>query len=72
VPSALQVRKYQYTACQRGKSCGRARHWQPVQATYTKALTISRRSYLAGRPPGLGAGMKRWTWAQCRSLRSLG
>ena len=32
VPSLFQVRKYQYTAVQGGKSCGRARHWQPVRA----------------------------------------
>ena len=72
MPSFFQMRKYQYTLSQGGKSCGKARHWQPVRLTYSKALTISRRSYLAGRPPGLGAGMKRWTWAHSDRLRSLG
>ena len=72
VPSAFQQRKYQYTMVQGGRSCGNARHWQPVRLTYSRALTISRRSYLAGRPPGLGAGMKRWTWAHSAWVRSLG
>jgi hypothetical protein len=51
-----------------GKSCGSARHWQPVRAMYRRAATISWRSYLAGRTPGFGAGIKRPTWDHCRSL----
>jgi site-specific DNA recombinase len=72
VPSSFQVRKYQYTASQGGKSCGKARHWQPVRSMYKRALTISRRSYLAGRPPDLGAGMKRSICDHSRVVRSLG
>ena len=34
--------------------------------------TISRRSYFAGRPPALGAGMNRETWAHWGPVRSLG
>ena len=49
-----------------------ARHWQPVRTTYSRALTISRRWYVAGRPPGLGAGMKRETWAHWGPVRSVG
>jgi len=63
VPSFFQSMKYQYTARHGGRSCGMARHWQPVRATYSKASVISRRSYSAGCPPVLGAGMKRETWA---------
>ena len=72
VPSFFQIRKYQYTVAQGGKSCGRARHWLPVRATYSRALTISRRECLAGRPPVLGAGMTRSTWAHSAWARSLG
>jgi hypothetical protein len=72
VPSFFQRRKYQYTMAHGGRSWGSARHWQPVLEMYSKALTISRRSYLAGRPPGSGAGMNRQTWAYSAWVRSLG
>ena len=62
----FQMRKYQYTVAQCGRSCGRARHWHPVRATYSSALRTSRRSCLAGRPPVLGAGMMRSTWPTLR------
>ena len=57
---------------QGGKSWGNARHWQPVRSMYSRATTISRRSYLAGRPPFLGAGMKRQTWDHSRSAQVTG
>jgi site-specific DNA recombinase len=72
IPSFFQCMKYQYVIRQGGRSWGMARHWQPVRTTYSRALTISRRSYLAGRPPGLGAGMNRETWAHSGPVRSVG
>src|SRR5690348_3280720 len=72
VPSFFQHRKYQYTMVHGGRSWGIARHWQPVRLTYSRPLTISRRSYFAGRPPALGAGMNRETWAHWGLVRSLG
>jgi hypothetical protein len=71
VLSFVQTRKYHWTVPQWGKSCGRARHWQPVRATYSRALTNSLWSCLAGRPPGLGGGTKRSTWAHSGLVRSL-
>lgn len=38
------------------RSSGNVRHRQPVRTTYRSVLTISRPSYSAGRPPGLGPG----------------
>src|SRR4051794_10913346 len=72
VPSLVQTRKYHWTVPHGGKSWGKARHWQPVRATYRSASTISLRSCLAGRPPGLGGGTKRSTWAHSDFVRSLG
>jgi hypothetical protein len=72
VPSFFQVRKYQYTVPQGGTSCGNALHWQPGRATYSRALTISRRSCLAGRPLDFGAGTNRSTWVHSGLVRSLG
>ena len=72
VPPFFQAMKYQYTMRQGGKSCGIIRHEQPPRAMYKRPLTISRRSYLAGRPPGFGAGMNRETWAHSELVRSDG
>src|SRR5688572_6309371 len=55
-PLAVHARKYVYTVCHLGKSCGNIRHEQPVRSTYKMAFTISRRSTLRGRPPALAAG----------------
>ena len=48
VPSCLHSRKYHHTVPQGGRSCGMARHVQPLRRTYTMPLTTSRRS-TAGR-----------------------
>src|SRR5512135_99179 len=72
VPPSRQAMKYQETLLQGGKSWGSARHWEPVRVTYSRPLTISRRSYLAGRPPGLGLGTKSSITDHWSSVRSDG
>ena len=52
VPSSVHLRKYLYTVCQGGRSCGSIRHGHPVRSTYTMPLTTSRISTVRGRPPG--------------------
>ena len=66
----LPNQKYQYTILHGGKSWGNARHWQPVRDREQAVDDLSR-AYFAGRPPGLGAGMKRETWAHWASVRSV-
>ena len=70
--SFFQLRNYQFIASQGGKSYGKTRHRQQVRSMYKRALTISRRPYLAGRPPDLGAVVKRSIRDYSRSVRSLG
>ena len=43
-------RKYHHTVPQGGRSCGMARHVQPMRRTYTMPLTTSRRSTVRGLP----------------------
>ena len=50
VPSCLHSRKYHHTVPQGGRSCGMARHVQPLRRTYTMPLTTSRRSTVRGLP----------------------
>ena len=55
-----------------GRSCGKLRHVQPLRARYNTALTISRRSYLAGRPPCFGSGSQGAILRHWASVMSLG
>ena len=72
VPSSVHLRKYLYTVCQGGRSCGSIRHGHPVRSTYTMPLTISRISTVRGRPPGLAGGSKGSKMSHSSSVRSLG
>ena len=72
VPSSVHLRKYLYTVCQGGRSCGSIRHGHPVRSTYTMPLTTSRISTVRGRPPGLAGGSKGSRMSHCSSVRSLG
>ena len=55
----------------RGRSCGRYSQPHPVRNTYRMALTISRRSWVAGRPPGSGLGIYGSMIAHSSSVKSL-
>jgi hypothetical protein len=70
-PSLRQWKKYQYTMRQGGRSCGSNLQEHPVLSRYRMALTISRRGYLAGRPPFLGAGIRGSSFAHSASVRSV-
>ena len=72
VPSSVHLRKYLYTVCQGGRSCGSIRHGHPVRSTYTMPLTTSRISTVRGRPPGLAGGSKGSRMSHSSSVRSLG
>ena len=72
VPSSVHLRKYLYTVCQGGRSCGSIRHGHPVRSTYTMPLTTSRISTVRGRPPGLAGGSKGSRMSHSWSVRSLG
>ena len=72
VPSSVHLRKYLYTVCQAGRSCGSIRHGHPVRSTYRMPLTTSRVSTVRGRPPGLAGGSKGSIMSHCSSVRSLG
>ena len=70
-PSLRQWKKYQYTIRQGGRSCGSSLQEQPVLSRYRMALTISRRGYLAGRPPFFGAGIRGSSLTHSASVRSV-
>lgn len=70
-PWSVSLRKYAYTACQGGKSCGRLRQLHPVRPTYKMALSISRSGYLRGRPVRCW-GNNGAICSHSLSLRSLG
>ena len=72
VPSCLHSRKYHHTVPQGGRSCGMARHVQPLRRTYTMPLTTSRRSTVRGLPPVLADGSREARTSHCSSVRSLG
>ena len=72
VPSIIHLRKYLYTVCQGGRSCGSIRHGHPLRSTYKMPLSTSRRSTVRGRPPGLAAGSRGARTSHCSSVRSLG
>ena len=72
VPSSVHLRKYLYTVCQGGRSCGSIRHGHPVRSTYTMPLTISRTSTVRGLPPCLAGGSKGARMSHSSSVRSLG
>ena len=72
VPSSLHSRKYHHTVPQGGRSCGMARHVQPLRRTYRMPLTTSRRSTVRGLPPVLAAGSSGASIFHCSSVRSLG
>ena len=50
VPSSRQARKFPYTVCHGGKSCGSGRHAAPACGWWKMASATPRRS-AAGRPP---------------------
>ena len=72
VLSRLHSRKYHHTVPQGGRSCGMARHAQPLRRTYRMPLTTSRRSTVRGLPPVLPAGSSGASIFHCSSVRSLG
>ena len=72
VPSIIHLRKYLYTVCQGGRSCGIIRHGHPLRSTYKMPLSTSRMSTVRGRPPGLAAGSRGARTSHCSSVRSLG
>ena len=72
VPSSVHLRKYSCTVCQGGRSLGSIRQAHPLRRTYRMPLTISRRSTVRGRPPGLAAGSNGDRASHCSSVRSLG
>ena len=72
VPCSLHSRKYHHTVPQGGRSCGMARHVQPLRRTYRMPLTTSRRSTVRGLPPVLAAGSSGASIFHCSSVRSLG
>ncbi len=72
VPSSRHRRNHQETVDHGGSSWGSARHWQPVRRTERIAATSARRSWGAGWPPGLGAGVCGARAAHWASVRSLG
>ena len=55
-----------------GKSFGSCRQLQPVRTTLRIALTISRRGWVSGLPPGRGAASSGATSSHCASVRSDG
>ena len=71
VSSWVQPRKYLYTVCQGGRSCGRRRKAQPLRHTYNMPCSTSRRSTDRGRPPGLVAGNRGASSAHWASVKSL-
>ena len=72
VPSSVHLRKYLYTVCQEGRSCGSIRQAHPVRSTYRLALTTSRRSTVRGLPPGLAGGSNGSKASHWSSVRSEG
>ncbi len=68
VPSLCQRRKSWKPMRSVGRSVGSDRHAPPVRATDRMPSTMSRRSYLAGRPPGRGGGTSRAMFAHGASV----
>ena len=71
-PAFRQRRKYVYTVCHFGKSCGRSRHAHPVRNKYRMALMISRSGTSRGRRLHLGLGNNGSINFHCSSVRSVG
>jgi len=70
-PRWFSNRKYEYTVCQAGKSCGNIRHDPPVRRTYQMPFSNSRSLCKRGRPVrALGNSGARI--AHSLSLKSLG
>lgn len=71
MPCWLSNRKYEYTVCHAGKSCGNIRHEPPVRNTYHMPFNNSRSLCRRGRPVrALGNSGSRM--AHSLSLKSLG
>jgi hypothetical protein len=64
-------RQKAYTLEHAGKSWGNIRHWQPVRVKYNRALTISRRLWMASRPRFF-CGSNGSILDYCSSLKSVG
>ena len=72
VPSFFHLRKYWYTVCHGGKSCGSILQGHPVRRTYWMPLMTSLISTVRGLPPGLAAGSNGASIFHWASVKSLG
>jgi len=70
-PRRLSIRKYEYTVCHAGKSCGKARQLMPPRSTYQMASSNSRGLCSRGRPVRC-SGSNRAICSHAASFRSLG
>jgi len=70
-PPRFSIRKYEYTVCHAGKSCGNARHAIPPRRTYQIASNNSRGRCARGRPVRC-LGSTGSILAHAASLKSLG
>ena len=71
VPSRVHLRKYLYSVCHGGRSCGAIRQGHPVRRTYRIPFIISRGSTVRGLPPGLAGGIKAASSSHWASVKSL-
>ena len=72
VPSFFHLRKYWYTVCHGGKSCGSILQGHPVRRTYWMPLTTSLISTVRGLPPCLAPGSNGASIFHWASVKSLG
>ncbi len=70
-PRRFSIRKYEYTVCHAGKSCGNARHATPPRSTYQIASNNSRGRCSRGRPVRC-LGSSGSILAHAPSLKSVG
>ena len=70
-PRRLSIRKYEYTVCHAGKSCGKARQLMPPRSTYQMASSNSRGLCSRGRPVRC-SGSSGASCSHAASCRSLG